>query len=95
MLAEITWNINKRHSFILGLSHWETSAQNAIETSMPVQNKLQNTKVKRTATLKDHEGKVSTIDVDPTVKNLENVKVGDQVVYQFTKAIAFDISKVE
>jgi hypothetical protein len=51
--------------------------------------------VKRTATLKDHEGKVHTIDVDPTVENLENVKVGDQVVYQFTKAIAVDISKVE
>ena len=51
--------------------------------------------VKRTATLKDHEGKVRTIDVDPSVENLENVKVGDQVVYQFTKAIAVDITKVE
>ena len=51
--------------------------------------------VKRTATLKDHEGKVHIIDVDPEVKNLENVKVGDQVVYQFTEAVAVDISKVE
>ena len=51
--------------------------------------------VKRTATLKDHEGKIHTIDVDPAVENLENVKVGDQVVYQFTEAVAVDISKVE
>jgi len=50
---------------------------------------------KRTATLKDHEGKVQNIDVSPEVKNLENVKVGDQVVYQVTEAIAVDISKVE
>lgn len=51
--------------------------------------------VKRTATLKDHEGKIQNIDVNPEVKNLENVKVGDQVVLQMTKAIAIDISKVK
>jgi len=49
----------------------------------------------RTATLKDHEGNIQTIQVDPSVENLENVKVGDQVVYQFTEAVAVDISKVE
>jgi hypothetical protein len=50
---------------------------------------------KRTATLKDHEGKVHTIQVADDVQNLENVKVGDQVVYQFTEAVAVDITKVE
>jgi len=49
----------------------------------------------RKATLKDHEGKVHTIDVADDVQNLANVKVGDQVVYQFTEAIAVDITKVE
>ena len=50
---------------------------------------------KRTATLKDADGKIETINVHPEVTNLENVKVGDQVVYQVTKAIAINISKVE
>jgi len=50
---------------------------------------------KRTATLKDHEGKLHTIQVADDVQNLENVKVGDQVVYQFTEAVAVDITKVE
>jgi hypothetical protein len=49
----------------------------------------------RKATVKDHEGKVSTVDVHPEFKNLEKVKVGDQVVYQVTEAIAVDIKKVE
>ena len=49
----------------------------------------------RKVTLKDHEGKVQTIEVADDVQNLENVKVGDQVVYQFTEAVAVDITKVE
>jgi hypothetical protein len=49
----------------------------------------------RKATLKDAEGKVETIDVSPEVKNLENVKVGDIVVYQVTEAVAVNIEKVE
>jgi hypothetical protein len=50
---------------------------------------------KRTATLKDHEGKVHNIEVADDVQNLENVKVGDQVVTQVTEAVAVDITKVE
>jgi len=49
----------------------------------------------REVTLKDPDGKVSTITVKPDVKNLENVKVGDQVVLQVTEAVALDIKKVE
>lgn len=49
----------------------------------------------RKVTLKDHEGKVHTVEVAADVENLENVKVGDQVVYQFTEAVAVDITKVE
>jgi hypothetical protein len=49
----------------------------------------------RTATLKDHEGNVKTIQVHPEVTNLENVNIGDQVVYQVTEAVAVDITKVE
>ncbi|HID40129.1 MAG TPA: hypothetical protein EYP36_11530 [Calditrichaeota bacterium] len=49
----------------------------------------------RDVTIKDPDGKVSTITVKPDVKNLENVKVGDQVVLQVTEAVAVDIRKVE
>jgi len=49
----------------------------------------------RTATLKDADGRVETIEVSPEVKNLENVKVGDLVVYQVTEAIAVNIEKVD
>jgi len=49
----------------------------------------------RTATLKDHQGNVNTVEVHPEFKNLENVKIGDQVVFQVTEAVAIDISKVE
>jgi len=49
----------------------------------------------RQATLKDHEGNIETVDVSPEVQNLENVNVGDQVVFQYTEAIAVDIKKVE
>ena len=49
----------------------------------------------RTATLKGPDGKVETVQVSDELKNLENVKVGDQVVMQYTKSLAVDISKVE
>lgn len=49
----------------------------------------------RTVTLKDHEGKVQTIEVKKDLENFENVKVGDQVVFQYTRAFAVNISKVE
>ncbi len=49
----------------------------------------------RKATLKGPDGKIETVDVSPEVKNLENVKVGDQVVYQVTTAVVVDIAKVE
>ncbi len=49
----------------------------------------------RKATLKNADGIVETIDVSPEVKNLENVKVGDLVVYQVTTAIAVEIAKVD
>lgn len=49
----------------------------------------------RKATLKDPEGNLKTVDVAPEVQNLENVKVGDQVVFQSTEAFAVDIKKVD
>jgi uncharacterized membrane protein (UPF0127 family) len=49
----------------------------------------------RTAVLKGPDGKIRTIEVADEVQNLENVKVGDQVVLQRTVAMAVDISKVE
>ena len=49
----------------------------------------------RIAVLKGPDGKISKIDVDDEVQNLENVKVGDQVVLQHTVTVAVDISKVE
>jgi ASC-1-like (ASCH) protein len=49
----------------------------------------------RKATLQDPEGNLRTVDVSPQVQNLENVKVGDQVVFQSTEAFAVDIKKVD
>ncbi len=49
----------------------------------------------RKATLKGPDGKVSTVDVHKDVQNLENVKIGDQVILQRTESIAVDITKVE
>ena len=61
------------------------------ETSIVEAIDLEN----RTAVLKGPDGKISKIDVADEVQNLENVKVGDQVVLQHTVAVAVDISKVE
>ncbi len=49
----------------------------------------------RKATLRDHEGNLVEVDVSPELRNLENVKVGDQVVFQYTEALAVDIKKVD
>jgi hypothetical protein len=48
---------------------------------------------------KDGKPRKFTVDIvektSTVVENLENVKVGDQLVYQFTEAVAVDITKVE
>lgn len=49
----------------------------------------------RTATLKHPDGKIETVKVSDELKNLENVKIGDQVVMQYTQSVAVDISKIE
>lgn len=49
----------------------------------------------RKATLKDADGNITTVDVSPEVKNLENVKVGDIVVFQVTEAMAVNIEKID
>ena len=49
----------------------------------------------RKATLKDAEGNVTVVDVSPKVENLEAVQPGDQVVFQYTEALAIGIKKVE
>lgn len=48
---------------------------------------------RRTVTLKGPEGNVFTIKVDDSVKNLPQVKVGDQVVAQYYEAIAVEVMK--
>ena len=70
-------------------------AENAVDIIEKTSTVLAIDVENRKATVKDHEGKVSTVDVHPEFKNLEKVKVGDQVVYQVTEAIAVDIKKVE
>ena len=50
---------------------------------------------KRVVVLKDADGKLQTIKVADDLENLENVKVGDQVVTQFTEAFAVSLEKVE
>ena len=48
---------------------------------------------KRTATLRSPQGDTFDIDVQPDVKNLENVKKGDQVYVKHTRTVALDIRK--
>ncbi len=48
---------------------------------------------KRTAVLKGPDGKTFPIDIAPDVKNLENVKKGDQLVIKRTRTVAIDVSK--
>lgn len=46
---------------------------------------------KRVVTLRGPEGRVVKVKVDPGVKNLAKVKVGDMVVVQYREAIAIEI----
>ena len=48
---------------------------------------------KRRITLKGPEGKTRTIKVDPSVKHLDEVKKGDQIVVRYTEARAFSVRK--
>ena len=48
---------------------------------------------KRRLTLKGPEGKTRTIKVDPSVKRLNEVEKGDQVVLRYTEAVAFSVRK--
>jgi Cu/Ag efflux protein CusF len=47
----------------------------------------------RTVTLKGPEGKVVTIKVDPSIPNLEKLKVGDEVVAKYYEALAWEVKK--
>ena len=48
---------------------------------------------KRRVSVKGPEGKTKTIKVDPSVKRLNEVKKGDQVVLRYTEAVAFSVRK--
>jgi ribosomal 50S subunit-recycling heat shock protein len=48
---------------------------------------------RRTLTLKGADGKVVTVKVGDQVKNLNQVKVGDQVVAKYYEALAIRVSK--
>jgi len=47
----------------------------------------------RTVTLKGPQGNVKTIKVDPSVKNFDQVKQGDEVVLRHTEAIVASVQK--
>lgn len=47
----------------------------------------------RTVTLKGPRGKAFTVSVDDKVRNLSDVKVGDEVVARYFEAIAFELKK--
>ena len=47
---------------------------------------------KRLVTLKGPEGNVKTIKVDPAVKRLNEVKVGDDIVLRSTEAVAIQVT---
>jgi hypothetical protein len=48
---------------------------------------------KRTVTLEGPEGKTKTIKVDPRVKRLREVKVGDELVIRHTEAVAIALNQ--
>jgi len=48
---------------------------------------------KRTITLTGPAGNVRTFQVDPSVKNLDQVKKGDQVVLRYTESAALSVAK--
>jgi hypothetical protein len=48
---------------------------------------------KRRVSVKGPEGKTRTVKVDPSVKRLNEVKKGDQVVLRYTEAIAFSVRR--
>jgi hypothetical protein len=43
--------------------------------------------------VKGPAGNVRTFKVDPAVKNLDQVKKGDQIVLTFTEAVALSVTK--
>jgi Cu/Ag efflux protein CusF len=47
----------------------------------------------RMVTLKDEDGSTSTFQVGPQVRNLAQVKVGDEVIAQYQEALAVFVSK--
>ena len=47
----------------------------------------------RLVTLKGPDGNTKTIKVDPRVKRLAEVKVGDQIVFRHTEAVAIRVTK--
>jgi len=47
----------------------------------------------RTVTLKRTDGQVSTIDVDPQVRNFDQIKIGDIVRAKYTRALVLDLRK--
>jgi len=47
----------------------------------------------RTVTVKGPQGHVVTIKVDPSIPNLEQLKVGDEVVAKYYEALAWDVKK--
>jgi phage baseplate assembly protein gpV len=49
----------------------------------------------RMVTLKDGQGNVETIQAAPELQNLENVKVGDQVVVRHTEAVAVRLEEIQ
>jgi hypothetical protein len=48
---------------------------------------------KRQVTLKGPKGKVKTMEVGPDVRNLEQVKVGDQLVVTYVEALSLTLKK--
>ena len=48
---------------------------------------------KHTITLTGPAGNVRTFQVDPSVKNLDQVKKGDQVVLRYTESVALSVVK--
>ena len=86
-------------AFWLGACAWMESSSEPVEGTIAEQAVSMTATVekidvaKRLVTLRGEDGKVATITVSEAVKNLPQVKVGDQVNVAYYESLAYEVHK--
>jgi hypothetical protein len=79
---------------MMGVAHAETQKNPKIEKTTQASVTVTKLDVaNRHLTVKDDAGEEYTIDVDPAVKNLQQVKVGDKINLTYYQSVAASMSK--